>query len=57
MKHNIYYFTMKIIGERNTTFLSKIKTLVTNKKFWAISSHDAINTNYPGFKEKLKALV
>ncbi len=59
-KNNFSYkiekFDIYADKEAANKFLIKIESLIKNKQFWAIASHDAIRTDYPGFKEKLKAL-
>lgn len=40
--------------EESKEFLLKIKSLMKNKSFWTIVSHDAFKTSYDGYQEELE---
>ncbi len=44
------------IKSESERFLKKIEYLINNNKFWVLAVDNAIQTNYPGFKEKLEKL-
>ncbi len=55
-KFNVESFDIYGIEDDAKQFLVKLESLIKKKKFWAIASHDAIRSNWPGFQKKLSEL-